>query len=90
MLERLAPSYATDERRSVPRKTPFPLGYTDGNDIALFRSLQIRDKMADKLDPCYQIVFIRCFLKIKGLLGIVWVNVHDNQMDIAETAHRDG
>ena len=25
-----------------------------------------------------------------GLLGIVWVNVHDNQMDIAETAHRDG
>ncbi len=27
---------------------------------------------------------------LQGLLGIVWVNVHDNQMDIAETAHRDG
>ena len=29
-------------------------------------------------------------LEFLGLLGIVWVNVHDNQMDIAETAHRDG
>ena len=36
--------------------------------------------------PLAHAAWMRCL----GLLGIVWVNVHDNQMDIAETAHRDG
>ena len=52
-------------------------------------SLSTRSR-STSVPPIFALRIVAVGSALMGLLGIVWVNVHDNQMDIAETAHRDG